>query len=141
MTIEVCKPKVDNAGYDIVVEAAGVIRHVQLKSSYLGGKTATQKVHLSLGSKPSGCVVWVYFDPATVDLGPFYYFGSDPAQPLPQIDHLRMARHTKGDKSGFKAERPNLRVVNKGAFTKTDSIDELFSLLFGSVPTSATLLN
>ena len=59
--LEVAKPEVDNSGYDVVVEANGVIRHVQLKASYIGGKTSRQKVHTKLADKPSGCVVWIYF--------------------------------------------------------------------------------
>ena len=52
--LEVIKPEVDNSGYDIVLEANGIIRHVQLKASYIGGKTAKQKIHIKLSEKPSG---------------------------------------------------------------------------------------
>ncbi len=30
--LEFAKPEVDNAGYDLILEANGIIRHVQLKS-------------------------------------------------------------------------------------------------------------
>src|SRR4051812_22666495 len=36
--IEVLKSEVDRGGYDVVLEANGVIRHVQLKSSFRGSK-------------------------------------------------------------------------------------------------------
>src|SRR6056297_544397 len=67
--LEVSKPEVDNQGYDIVAEANGIIRHIQLKAAYLGSKTAKQKLHVALAGKPSGCVVWVYFDQDTLELG------------------------------------------------------------------------
>ena len=76
ISAEVMKPQVDDAGYDVVVEANGVIRHIQLKSSFHGAKTASQKVHLRLGEKPSGCVIWVVLKPKTLELGPFLWFGS-----------------------------------------------------------------
>ncbi len=60
--VEVAKPEVDNAGYDLILETHGFIRHVQLKASYLGSKTARQNLHIRLGDKPSGCVIWIYFD-------------------------------------------------------------------------------
>ena len=56
--VEVLKPQVDDAGYDLVLEAKGTARHLQLKASFHGSRTSRQNVHLQLGAKPSGCVVW-----------------------------------------------------------------------------------
>jgi hypothetical protein len=81
--IEILKPQVDDSGYDLVLEANGVIRHVQLKSSHQHSTTADTKVSLHLARKPSGCVVWLLFDPATLQLGPYLWFGGQPGQPLP----------------------------------------------------------
>ena len=88
---------------------------------------------MALSAKPSGCVVWIYFDPDSLELGPFYFFGGNPNESLPNISEFRVAKHTKGNAQGHKAERPNFRVVNKGKFTKYDSIRELYDKLFGSV--------
>ena len=129
--LEVAKPEVDNSGYDLIAEVRSVVRHIQLKASYIGGKTSRQKVHVKLAEKMSGCVVWVYFDENTLDLGPFYFFGSEPGKPLPSIENEKVARHTKGDSEGHKAERPNIRELNKGAFTCYDSIEDLYKTLFG----------
>ena len=43
---EVLKPQVDDSGYDLVLEANGVVRHVQLKSSF--HQSATRQVKASL---------------------------------------------------------------------------------------------
>jgi hypothetical protein len=130
--VEVASPEVDNAGYDLIAEANGVIRHIQLKASFVGSRTATQKVHLRLADKPSGCVLWIYFNSETLELGPFLFFGGEPGQKLPDVTGARVARHVKGNKSGYKAERPNIRVINKGQFTRLDSMQEIYVALFGT---------
>lgn len=129
--LEIASPEVDNAGYDLVAEQRGVIRHIQLKASYHGGRTSKQKVHVKLADKPSGCVVWIYFDEDTLQLGPFLFFGGEAGQPLPELGD-KTARHTKGDRTGHKSERPQIRQLSKGAFTVYESIDELDIILFGS---------
>lgn len=129
-SLQVSRPEIDDSGYDLIMEENGIIRHIQLKASYLGAKRAKQTVHLELSSKPSGCVVWVYFDENTMALGPFLFFGGDAGEPLPGIEREKVAKHTKGDQFGHKAERENHRVINKGRFQKIDSIAGLWSALF-----------
>ena len=128
--LEISKPEVDNSGYDIIAELNGLIRHMQLKASYIGGKTAKQKVHIKLSEKPSGCVVWVCFNEETLELGPFLFYGGKPGFPLPSLEGTNTARHTKGDQDGYKAERPNIRELNKGKFDKHNSVQEIFNVLF-----------
>ncbi len=128
---EVMKPLVDDAGYDLVVESGGTIRHIQLKSSFSAARTASQKVHLRLREKPSSCVIWIVFEPQTMQIGPFRWFGSPPGKPLPEIVRFRVARHTKGDASGDKSESPMLRVVPKSAFEELHSMEEVVKRLFG----------
>lgn len=43
LAIEVAKPEVDNSGYDIILESNNIVRHVQLKSSYIGGRKRTKR--------------------------------------------------------------------------------------------------
>lgn len=129
-SLEVASPEVDNAGYDVIAEDRGIVRHIQLKASYIGGKTANQKVHTRLADKPSGCVIWIYFDQDTLELGPFYFFGSTPGEKLPDLSGFKIAKHTKGDQDGYKAERPNIRVIPKGRFKKINSVGEVYDVLF-----------
>lgn len=128
--LEVAKPEVDSQGYDIIAENNGVIRHIQLKAAKIGATTPSQKIHTSLASKPSGCVIWVYFDEKSLDLGPFLFFGSSAGEPLPDISGLKVAKHTKANSEGIKAERLAIRVVNKGQFTRYETVRELFDVLF-----------
>ena len=129
-SLEIAKPEVDNSGYDLIMEAMGVIRHIQLKTSIIGGKTAVQKVHTKLADKPSGCVVWIYIDEKTLRLGPFYYFGAEAGRPLPSLVDRKVAKHTKGNKDGVKAQRQSIRVLPKGSFTKIETIGDLYTCLF-----------
>lgn len=129
--IEVLKAELDSGGYDVVISCQEIIRHIQLKASCKGSATSEQKVQLSLGTKPSGCVVWMQFDPEGLNLGPFYWFGGLPGQPLPDITNKKVAKHTKGNAQGEKLERPNLRVLVKRDFIKLETINDAVFQLFG----------
>ncbi len=129
--LEVAIPEVDNSGYDVVAEANGVIRHIQIKASHLKSKTPIQKIHLNLAEKPSGCVLWVWFDEKTLELSYFLFFGGDPGKSLPSIHNHKVAKHTKGDSTGRKAERINHRVINKGDFKRYETIESIYKKLFG----------
>jgi hypothetical protein len=131
--LEVAKPEVDNAGYDVILESQKIVRHVQLKASHHSSSTANQKVHIKLGEKSSGCVIWILFDEESLELGPFLFFGNDAGEPLLGLEQLNVAKHSKANSEGVKAERPNIRVVNKGQFERIETISELYDKLFSSV--------
>jgi len=129
-SLEVARPEVDSQGYDLIIEENGFIRHIQLKASHKSASTPSQKVHTALASKPSGCIVWIYFDEQTSELGPFLFFGAEPGKPLPDISDFRIAKHTKGNAQGVKNERPDIIVINKGQFISCNDIWSLFDILF-----------
>ncbi|MEI6513901.1 MAG: hypothetical protein WCO51_11610 [bacterium] len=129
-SLEIAKPEVDNRGYDLIAEQNGVIRHVQLKAAHLDAKAVKQKVHTALSSKPSGCVVWVYFDDKTLDLGPFLFFGGSFGSPLPSIEEFKVAKHTKANAEGVKAERPEIREIPKAKFERYSTVQEIYDRLF-----------
>lgn len=131
-TLEVSQPSLDRSGHDVVLESIGVTRHVQLKSSSLSATTASQKIHVGLASKPSGCVIWNGFDRDSMNLGPFMFFGAEPSAPLPPLDTFPIAKHTKGNAAGVKKERPNPRVVSRSKFREIADIRELYAALFGT---------
>jgi hypothetical protein len=101
-TVEVLRSEVDASGYDVVLECNGVIRHVQLKMSRADSRAASQKVHLQLAGKPSGCIVWLIRHPGG-DHRPrltYRYFRGGPGEPLPSLDAFRVAKHVKGALAG-----------------------------------------
>jgi len=130
---EVLKAEVDAAGYDMVIEVRGVLRHIQLKASFNGSTVRQQTINGKLADKPSGCVVWIGFDKDTIELGPFYWFGGRPGEPLPSISGFKKAKKTTADSSGRKGERPNSYILKRNACKELDSIDEVIEHLFGPI--------
>jgi len=132
--VEVLRSEVDSSGFDVVFECGGVVRHVQLKTSRPKAKAASQKVNVALAAKPSGCVVWMM---RAEDAGAcrmtlsYRFFGGAVGEKLPSLDEFKFAKHTKGDATGKKAERPNVRVVPKRKFRAVGTTGELVALLFG----------
>jgi hypothetical protein len=128
--LEVLRPETDCGGYDLVLEFGSVVRHVQLKSSARGARTKQQTVQLGLGLRPSGCVLWVMFEPSTIELGPYLWFGNKARQPLPDISNFKRAKHARGDAKGVKRERPNVRVIERWRFDQLTSIRDVANRLF-----------
>lgn len=128
--IEVLRAEVDYAGYDLVLECNGYVRHVQLKSSHRRSAASAVNAHVGLLQKPSACIIWIKFDPSTMELGPFLWFGARPGQPAPSFGD-RLARHTRADHTGMKGFRPNLRVIRRNNFQELSTIDEVAGALFG----------
>src|SRR5882757_6651274 len=60
--LEILRPEVDSGGYDLALECRGIIRHVQLKSSFTGAKRVAITANVKLTDRPSGCILWIYFD-------------------------------------------------------------------------------
>jgi hypothetical protein len=135
--IEVLRAEVDMGGYDIAIEAYGVLRHIQLKSSYASARTARVPINMNLARKPSGCIVWMRFDPDTLVLGPYHWLGAAPGVPLPDIKDEKIGRHTKANKHGVKAERPNIRILPKKRFEEFKTIESVVDMLFGADSTSS----
>ena len=130
--LEVARGEIDRTGYDVVLEVHRVIRHVQFKTSSSLSKTSRQNIHIGLAQKPSGCVIWSRFDPESLRLGPFLFFGAEPGKPLPSLEGLAVAKHTKGDSTGKKGDRPNLRVLPRRRFENIPTIPALYEKLFAT---------
>jgi len=128
--IEVLKSEVDRGGYDVVLEANGVIRHVQLKSSFRGSKVREVDVSTKLLRKPGGCILWLEFDRESLSIERFYWFGGKAGDGLPDLG-LRVSRHSKGNSKGEKNERLGHRVVAKADFQMLADIREVVEKLFG----------
>ena len=130
MPFEVLRSEFDAFGYDVVIDANGVLRHVQLKATTAAGARAHVDVQVALADKPGGCVVWMFVDPATLRLGPFLWFGGAPGERLPSLGE-RGVKHTRGDASGEKKVRAGLRRLPKGLFARFETMQELALAMFG----------
>jgi hypothetical protein len=61
----------------------------------------------------------------------FWWLGGAHGQSLPDISGFKVAKHTKANSLGVKAERPSLRTVPQSAFTRLATTNELIERLFG----------
>lgn len=127
--IHVLRAEVDSGGYDLVLDWCGLTRHVQLKSSETGAKTAHVPISLDLAAKPSGCVIWKWFKPDTMEFDEFLWFGDVPGKPLPSLGD-KVAKHSRANRMGVKGERPNHRNVRKSEFKRLKTIDDVAEALF-----------
>lgn len=127
--VEVLRSEFDAGGFDLLVGHGKVLRHIQFKSTRTDGKAANVKVSLKLAEKPSGCVIWIIVSPE-LSFDHFLWFGGSPGAPLPSLNELRVAKHTKGNADGVKLERPNHRVIPRGRFEKLHSLDAVLTRLF-----------
>jgi len=130
--IEVLRSEFDAGGYDLVVNYRKIVRHIQFKTVLQNGKSAHTKVSSKLAEKPSGCVIWIVVTPE-LQLQSYLWFGGLPGEPLPNIEG-KVARHTKANAQGLKAERPNHRVIRRSRFDNLDTLDAVLKRLFGSLP-------
>jgi hypothetical protein len=130
---EILRSEVDASGHDLVIECNDMMRHVQLKSSFTDSNTRKVDINLALADKPSGCVIWLVFDPATLKLGPYLWFGAGPGARLPALGD-KISRHTRGHANAARSLRPQHRVLSKSRFEKFDNVERLITALFGIEP-------
>ena len=128
--LELLRPEVDSGGYDLALEFRGLTRHLQLKSSYRGARRADVTASVKLLERPSACVLWIFFDPDTLLLGPYLWFGGTAGEKIPALGE-HVARHTKPNARLEKADRPAHRVIAKRRFAKLATIDEVIRHLIG----------
>jgi hypothetical protein len=132
MEFEILHGEADRDGYDIVLESGRTIRHTQLKVMVAGGTRTSVTINQRLASKPSGCVVWLTFDPERREFTNIRWFGAPPGRPLPDLG-TRIARHSRGNSLGIKNYRAEHRMVRASSFETLSGISHLVDKLFGSI--------
>ena len=110
MEMDVLRGEFDGHGHDVVFQAAGVIRHVQLKAMVLGGKRSNVSINVRLRAQPSGCVVWMTYEPATLKVVEYRWFGGEPGEPVPELGNS-ITRHSKANMNLEKTRRVGHRDV------------------------------
>lgn len=130
---------VDKDGFDVMLVAGGIQRQIQLKVKILGGARSEITVHTRLTARPSGCVVWLTYDPGTRTFCDIQWFGGAPGEPLPDLGD-RVARHTRANSQGVKAARQHHRVVPVRRFERLQDVAHLVDKLFGRLPTDPLAL-
>ncbi|MYC29108.1 MAG: hypothetical protein F4X65_03335 [Chloroflexi bacterium] len=139
-TVEVLKPEVDNAGYDLVLECQGTRRYVQLKSSAQGSSTKQTQVNAKLAEKLGGCVIWLWFDDTTDNRIVLRYLFLEATREGWSIRECPLARRTTANAQGYKPERRNTHVIHKTRFEEKN-IADLFDTLFPDLNQQLLTLN
>ena len=128
----------DRDGYDVVIEAAGIVRHIQLKSRVQGGKNSKFDIAIRLADKPSGCAILIGWDRNTIRPTGFRFLGGAPGQPLDELGY-KVTTHSRYNGQLTKGRRPAYRSVSIGRFDKMATLDMLVDRLFGPAPAPAPL--
>ncbi len=125
----------DLSGYDIVIEANGVVRHIQLKTQIAGGRSVEVSAQIALEAKPSACIVWTTYDPVTLRPVAWRFFGEKPGERITPLGD-RVACHSRGKKTW----RPEHRVIRATRFKRIDDLEQLVDHLFGTDSREISLL-
>jgi hypothetical protein len=118
---DVLRAEVDAAGYDLILEVDGGIRHVQLKASRKGGSTKKQTINRKLADRTGGCIVWIEYavdpDVCRADLTYLWRESTN----LPE----KVARNPRTG-----VPRINSCEVKRSDFERLSGVPELVSRLF-----------
>ena len=118
--VNVLRPDVDNAGYDLVLERGEVTRYVQLTSVKKGEKRVNEK----LANRPGGCVIWLFCEETDECLKLMYrFFGAAPKE-LPDLGEELGTDPVRGTK------KKTTRKLKQGQFGKRTDIHQIFDKLF-----------
>lgn len=128
--VEVLRGEFDAHGYDLVMGRGPLVRHIQFKTG-LRDAPARVSIATALADKPSGCVIWISVDPDSLDMGPFYWFGGAPGEPLPALDAFATPRRIGRTAKGTRPPRTNHRLVPPSRFERLDTLDDVLARLFG----------
>nr|WP_015063351.1 hypothetical protein [Paracoccus marcusii]AFQ90350.1 hypothetical protein [Paracoccus marcusii] len=127
--VEVLRSEFDAHGYDLVMARGPVVRHIQFKT---GTAQRPPKVSLArvLAEKPSGCAIWIRLD-QDLNMGPYFWFGGAPGQPLPAIDGYPNALRPTRNKEGIRPVRANHHEVPGSVFKQRDGLMDVLENLLG----------
>lgn len=135
--VEVLRAEFDAHGYDLVMARGHIIRHIQFKTG-TSRKPGNVSISQALAEKPSGCVIWIRVS-ATLDMGPFYWFGGIPGEPLPPIARYPNPRRATHNKDGVRPLRQNHRTVPGVEFRALATLHEVLDALFGDLSTRESI--
>jgi hypothetical protein len=127
--VEVLRSEFDAHGYDLVMAQGRVVRHIQFKTG-TSKKPGDVSVSLALADKPSGCVIWIRVT-EHLDMGPFFWFGGAPGEPLPPMDGYEIPLRATHNKKGERPPRRNHRLVPSTRFEELEKMEDVLTRLFG----------
>lgn len=133
--VEILRSEFDAHGYDLVMGRGSIVRHIQFKTG-IRAKPAPVSVGRALAEKPSGCVIWICVSMA-LDLGPYWWFGAPPGEPLPDLTGFTSPRRMGRREGGDRPLRVNHSKVPAKHFRRIETMDAMLETLFGPLPAGA----
>lgn len=130
--VEVLRSEFDAHGYDLVMARGRIVRHIQFKTGTTQ-KPGHVSVAQALADKPSGCVIWIRVGD-DLGMGPFFWFGGEPGQPLPPLAGYPNPLRATHNKDGVRPPRQNHRAVPGAKFRELKELREVLDQLFGTLP-------
>jgi hypothetical protein len=68
-----------------------------------------------------------------LDMGPFFWFGGKPGEPLPPVAHYPNPLRQTHNKDGQRPARQNHRVVPASEFQRLPTLKDVLVALFGEI--------
>lgn len=137
VNVEVLRSEFDAHGYDLVMARGKIVRHIQFKTG-TSKRPSEVSVARALADKPSGYVIWIRVT-EHLDMGPFFWFGGPPGEPLPSIDDCQIPLRATHNKKGERPPRRNHRLVPGVRFEELGSVEDLLAKLFGKTDAGSSV--
>jgi hypothetical protein len=131
LKLHIFESEVDDAGFDIVLTLNQITRHIQLKSSHADAGRQSVPVNMALSQSSGGCVVWIFYEPFTLRIERYLFFGGHPGEAMPDMSSFDVRKRAARDASGTRPLRKNIRSLRRNRCEKIDSLDDLVARLFG----------
>lgn len=116
-------------GYDVVVDAKGIVRHIQLKATVAGGKRRPVTVNTGLADKPAGLPHLNELRPRHPGAWQLPFPGCRAAKAPPF--NRRQGRAPHQSKRRRVQDAPPRPLLRQAAFSPPESVEALAARLFG----------
>jgi hypothetical protein len=108
---DVMRSDVDHHGYDLAIEANGILRHIQLKGKTHGAETNEWHFNVNLWKRGSGCIVILEHKDKCSEISDIRFLGGDPGQRL--TDFFPLLTDKRQEKHLSEGEKPSKKVTLK----------------------------
>lgn len=116
----ILKAQVDMDGIDLTLTSGGRIRNIQMKTRSNAPSPSAYNISDALWSSADACILWMIYDPKTLDPISYYLLGC----PLAPLESYRRSP----DKAGYR------KCWTRNANHKKCTIEQIAETLFPSEP-------
>jgi len=128
--LEIYSSEVDNNGFDVILSTETVTRYIQLKATNIHASRSRVDVNIRLAKKNGGCLIWMFYDPFSLEITEYLFFGGEIGKPFPNISQFKTGQYTRINASGERPFRKNIKLIPKRYFERIPNIALLVQKLF-----------